>query len=111
MDGVFTQAGDGELTFHKLPAPRDRELNGLIAMVRRRVIRHLSRHGWIDDGLRVAWCNPCAPFEQRSPDAADIGKCVNRCVFREQWDATAQRCRDDDAIRWVVVRPRQRHTA
>lgn len=49
MDGVFTQSSDGELTFHKLPAPSDRELHDLLATVRRRVIRHPRRHGWLDD--------------------------------------------------------------
>ena len=37
MDGVFTAAESGELTFHKLPAPSDRELQALLAVVRQRV--------------------------------------------------------------------------
>jgi hypothetical protein len=49
MDGVFTAAESGELTFHKLPAPSDRGLHALLAVVRRRVLRHLRRHGWLDD--------------------------------------------------------------
>jgi hypothetical protein len=48
MDGVFSAAESGELTFHKLPCPSDRELHALLATVRRRVLRHLGRHGWLD---------------------------------------------------------------
>ena len=48
MDGVFSAAASGELTFHKLPSSSDRELQALLATVRRRVLRHLRRHGWLD---------------------------------------------------------------
>jgi hypothetical protein len=48
MDGVFSAAASGELTFHKLPSPSDRELHALLATVRRRVLHHLRRHGWLD---------------------------------------------------------------
>ena len=48
MDGVFTAADGGEVEFHKLPAPSDRELRALLFLVRRRVLRHLRRHGWFD---------------------------------------------------------------
>jgi hypothetical protein len=32
MDGVFTAAESGDLTFHELPSPSDRELNELLAV-------------------------------------------------------------------------------
>jgi hypothetical protein len=47
MDGVFTAADSGALTFHALPSPSDRELHELLETVRRRVLRHLHRHGWL----------------------------------------------------------------
>jgi hypothetical protein len=49
MDGVFVEADGGALTFHKLPAPTDLALRRLLATVRRRVLRHLRRKGWLDD--------------------------------------------------------------
>jgi hypothetical protein len=47
-DGVFTAAESGGLTFHKLSAPSDRELQGALGHGRR-VLRHLRRHGFFDD--------------------------------------------------------------
>jgi hypothetical protein len=49
MDGVLTAADGGGVTFHQLPSPSDRELHALLETVRRRVLRHLRRHGWVDD--------------------------------------------------------------
>ena len=49
LDGVFTAADSGELTFHPLPAPSDRELRELLETVRRRVLRHLRKHGWLSE--------------------------------------------------------------
>jgi len=49
MDGVFTAADSGALTFHALPSPRDDELRAMLGTVRRRVLSHLRRYGWLDD--------------------------------------------------------------
>jgi hypothetical protein len=47
MDGVFTETESDAIRFHALPAPSDREIYGLLTTVRRRVLRHLHRHGWL----------------------------------------------------------------
>jgi hypothetical protein len=92
MDGVFTQSSDGELTFHKLPAPSDRELHDLLATVRRRVIRHLrltvatkERRACrpLFEAWWVAWCvqlqlcaasQPLMRNAPRNADASAMGK-------------------------------------
>ena len=38
-DGVFTADGEGKLSFHRLPAPSDVEVERLLEVVRRRVVR------------------------------------------------------------------------
>ena len=49
MDGVFTAADGGELRFHELPPPSDDELRVWLTTVRRCILRHLRRHGWLDE--------------------------------------------------------------
>jgi hypothetical protein len=45
LDGVFTEAPGGALTFHPAPAPSDAEVAAALAMIRQRVRRLLARHG------------------------------------------------------------------
>jgi hypothetical protein len=75
MDGVFTPtAADGfELRFHTLPAPSDSELRVLLTTVRRRVLRHLRRHGWLegtaDDADPIADDHPVLAACYRGSDS------------------------------------------
>ncbi|MCB9592741.1 MAG: transposase [Sandaracinaceae bacterium] len=49
-DGAWTEAPDGQLTFHPLPAPTDDELEALTEQIAVRVKRLLVRRSlWIDD--------------------------------------------------------------
>jgi len=45
LDGVFTEAPEGALTFHPAPAPSDAEVAATLATIRYRVRRLLVRHG------------------------------------------------------------------
>jgi len=45
LDGVFTEALGGALTFHPAPGPRDAEVAAALATIRHRVQRLLVRHG------------------------------------------------------------------
>src|SRR5439155_3572920 len=45
LDGVFTEAPGGALTFHPAPAPSDAEVAASLATIRHRVQRLLVRHG------------------------------------------------------------------
>ena len=51
-DGVWTEAADGELSFHQVPAPTPDELETLCDVIARRVGRHLVREGlWEPDDV------------------------------------------------------------
>ena len=76
MDGVFTAAASGELIFHELPSPSDRELHALLAVVRWRVLRHLRRHGWFDDTVGDA-----DPIAEEAPVLA---ACYRGSIARRQ---------------------------
>jgi hypothetical protein len=45
LDGVFTEAPEGALTFHPAPGPSDAEVAAALARIRRRVQRLLVRRG------------------------------------------------------------------
>ena len=45
LDGVFTEAPGGAVTFHPAPAPSDAEVAAALATIRQRVQRLLVRHG------------------------------------------------------------------
>ena len=45
LDGVFTEAPGGALTFHPAPGPSDAEVAAALATIRHRVQRLLVRHG------------------------------------------------------------------
>jgi hypothetical protein len=45
LDGVFTEAPGGALTFHPAPGPSDTEVATALATIRHRVQRLLVRHG------------------------------------------------------------------
>jgi len=50
VQGVFADDGSGGLRFIPLPAPTDREVERLLATVRRRIVRLAKRHGIDLDG-------------------------------------------------------------
>jgi hypothetical protein len=77
MDGVFTAAESGELTFHKLPLPSDHELNALLAVVRRRVLHHLHRHGWLDDAA-------AGDLDPIADEAPVLAACYRGSIARRQ---------------------------
>ena len=45
LDGVFTEAPGGAMTFHPAPGPSDAEVAAALATIRQRVQRLLVRHG------------------------------------------------------------------
>jgi hypothetical protein len=50
LDGVFTRSGDGRLQFHPAAPPTDAEVARLLATIRTRVRRRLTRRGLDIDG-------------------------------------------------------------
>lgn len=98
MDGVFTAAESGELTFHKLRAPSDRELQSLLGVVRQRVLGHLRRHGWLDD-------TPDAtdPVADQAPVLAACyqGSIARRQTLGKRAGAPLQRIGADPIRRWT----------
>jgi hypothetical protein len=51
LDGVFTEACDGELSFHPAEPPTQAELVDVIATVRTRILRYLERQGLLDNDV------------------------------------------------------------
>jgi len=49
LDGVFTEAPDGSLRFHKLPPPSPVELRVLLSVVRHQVLSDAAEHGLLLD--------------------------------------------------------------
>ena len=45
VQGVFSEPGDGALRFLPAPAPSDQEVARVLAVVRRRIVRLVARHG------------------------------------------------------------------
>lgn len=108
MDGVFTAADGGELRFHKLPAPSDGELRVLLDTVRRRVLRHLRRHGWLEgtdgDVDPIADDNPVLAACYR-------GSIARRQTLGPRPGAPLSRVGADHDKRWVerTLGPSQAH--
>jgi len=98
MDGVFTAAASGELTFHKLPAPSDRELQALLAVVRQRVLGHLRRHGWLDDTPEAT-----DPITDQAPVLAACyqGSITRRQTLGSRPGAPLQRLGSEPGRRWA----------
>ena len=69
LDGVFTEAPRGALTFHPAPAPSDAEVAAALATIRQRVQRLLVR-----DGLEPAddATGPADRLAEESPVLAGI---------------------------------------
>jgi hypothetical protein len=59
LDGVFSDGGDGRLSFHGLEAPTEDAMERVLAVVAGRIGRLLERRGhgtdWADDGAEDAW--------------------------------------------------------
>jgi hypothetical protein len=49
LDGVFTEQSGGSLAFNPAPPPTTQEVNELLATARKRILRHLGKHGLLDD--------------------------------------------------------------
>ena len=69
LDGVFTEAREGALTFHAAPAPSDTEVVAALATIRYRVQRLLVRHGL---ELAVDATGPADRLADESPVLAEI---------------------------------------
>ena len=49
MDGVFSEQPNGELAFHPAPPPTTPEVSQLLTTARKRLLRHLGKHGLLND--------------------------------------------------------------
>jgi hypothetical protein len=67
--GVFTADENGTLHFHTAAPPTDKEVAGLLATVRTRILRLLCRRGFIGEGRDPAAVDP---LEEASPTLAGI---------------------------------------
>jgi len=69
LDGVFTEAPGGALTFHPAPGPSDVEVAAALATIRHRVHRLLVRHG-LEPGDDAT--GPADQLAEESPVLAGI---------------------------------------
>jgi Putative transposase len=60
LDGVFTEAPNGALRFAPAEPPNDEDIAKLLATIRTRIIRHLERHGLLQD-------DQADPFSDEAP--------------------------------------------
>jgi hypothetical protein len=109
LDGVFTEAPDGTLTFHPAPGPSDAEVAAALATIRQRVQRLLVRHGLepADDAT-----GPADRLAEESPVLAGIvGASVQgRVALGSRAGARVRRLGDARDTEAVTSRgPRQAH--
>jgi len=109
LDGVFTEAPGGALTFHPAPAPSDAEVAAVLATIRHRVQRLLVRHGLepADDAT-----GPADRLAEESPVLAGIvGASVQgRVALGSRAGARVRRLGDARDTETVTSRgPRQAH--
>ena len=109
LDGVFTEAPGGALTFHPAPGPSDAEVAAALATIRHRVQRLLVRHGLepADDAT-----GPADRLAEESPVLAGIvGASVQgRVALGPRAGARVRRLGDARDTETVTSRgPRQAH--
>src|SRR5437867_1639618 len=109
LDGVFTEAPGGALTFHPAPGPSDAEVAAALATIRHRVQRLLVRHGLepADDAT-----GPADRLAEESPVLAGIvGASVQgRVALGPRAGARVRRLGDARDTEAVTSRgPRQAH--
>ena len=109
LDGVFTEAPGGALTFHPAPGPSDAEVAAALATIRHRVQRLLVRHGLepADDAM-----GPADRLAEESPVLAGIvGASVQgRVALGSRAGARVRRLGDARDTETVTSRgPRQAH--
>ena len=104
LDGVFTEAPNGALRFHNAAPPSDADIAALLATIRKRILRHLERHGMLHD-------DQADPFSDESPLLAN---CYATSIAHRQtlgkWPGTRlHRIGDPDAARAEHRAPMQAH--
>jgi hypothetical protein len=109
LDGVFTEAPEGALTFHPAPGPSDAEVAAALATIRHRVQRLLVRHGLepADDAT-----GPADRLAEESPVLAGIvGASVQGRVALGQRAGARVRPLGDarDTVAGTTRGPRQAH--
>jgi len=60
LDGVFARAGDGQLRFHRAPAPSAADVADVLATIAPQVRAQLARAG-LEDDVRVDACAEAEP--------------------------------------------------
>jgi hypothetical protein len=107
LDGVFAEAADGTLAFHPADPPSDEDVARLLATIRRRVLRLLTRRG-----LALDEAPDLDPLAEESPALAGMSSAAiqGRVALGPRAGARViQIGRDPDAP-WVTSRgPRQAH--
>jgi putative transposase/transposase-like zinc-binding protein len=98
LDGVFTEASDGELTFHRAEPPTQAELAELLAPIRTRILRYLGRRGLLDDDA--------ANTDPLTDEAPVLASCYatsigGRQAFGRRKGAKLQRIGADPDAPWV----------
>jgi hypothetical protein len=67
LDGVFTRNEEGRVLFHPAPTPTPADLDGIVERTRRRTIKWLGQHGYLDESELEARSNE--PPAQTALDA------------------------------------------
>ena len=107
LDGVFTERADGTLEFHPADPPSDEEVARLLATVRRRVLRLLTRRG-----LAVEDAPDQDPLTEESPALAGISSAAvqGRVALGPRAGARVIQLGREPDSPWVTSRgPRQAH--
>lgn len=107
VDGVFAESADGTFSFHPSDPPSDEDVARLLATIRRRVLRLLTRRG-----LEVDRAADVDPLAEESPALAGLSSAAvqGRVALGPRAGARViQIGREPDAP-WVTSRgPRQAH--
>jgi Transposase zinc-binding domain/Putative transposase len=106
LDGVFAQTPNGELHFHRADPPSDADIAALLATIRKRILRHLDRHGLLQD-------DRADPFSDDGPLLATCyaTSITHRRTLGKHPGARLHRLGDPDAARAEHRAPLQAHIA
>ena len=76
MDGVFTEQPSGELAFHPAPPPTTAEVTELLTTARKRILRHLGKHGLLNEDH--------GDLDPLSDEAPLLANCYATSIARRQ---------------------------
>jgi hypothetical protein len=76
LDGVFTEQSGGALAFNPAPPLTTQEVNELLTTASKRILRHLGKHGLLDDDH--------SDIDRLSEQESLLASCYARSIARRQ---------------------------